>query len=288
MAAGDLVTATGHLEWRGWLVGTPLTNVTFAGLTGWLDLPAMRGTDADRPGRHGTFPGQKRLSGRTVEVELTVAYPDPDALAALRAATVLDEDPAEEPLVIWDGTPQARLVYARVERRNIPQDWAFSIGHERATVQWVTTDPRQYSVAEQTATIGLPAAGSGGLSFPIAFPLDFGSGVSGGQLTLTNSGDALTWPTFDITGPVAGPVITDTDTGQILQFDPTFEVPAGQTLTVESDARAVTLNGVPRGDKLTVRQWFGLQPGDNHIIFSSAGAFDPAASLTVRWRHSWM
>lgn len=290
MAAGDLVTASGHLEWRGLILGTPLSNVTFTKFDGWLDLPTMRGSDADRPSRHGTMPGQKRLGGRTVEVDLTVAYPDPAALPAIRAATVVAEDPVEEPLVIWAGTPQARLIWARIERRSIPTDWAFSIGQEHCTLQWVATDPRQYSVTEHTQSVGLlNSSGTGGLTWPLVFPLDFGTATSGvSQIVAVNAGDAATWPTLEITGPVTGPIVTDAGSGAQLIFAPTFALTAGQTLTVWSDARAVTVNGVPRADALQARGWFPLAKGTNRISFSSVGAYDVAARLTVKWRDSWM
>jgi hypothetical protein len=101
---------------------------------------------------------------------------DPSILAAIRAATVPDEDPVEEPLAIWAGTSEPQRVMARLERRAIPTDHEWSVGHHRCVLQWVATDPRRYSVAEYTSgMVGLLSPGVGGLSFPLSFPLSFGT-----------------------------------------------------------------------------------------------------------------
>lgn len=284
--AGELLTADLQVEWRGVLWGWPATSVGVTDLKGWFDY-SLRGSNADRPGRHGTMPGLKRGNERVVEVELTSLDDDEAILESIRAATTLDEDPVEEPLVVWAGTAEPRYVRARLERRAIPTDFDWSVGHHRAVLQWTVTDPRLYSVAEhESSLVGLPAAGPTGLVFPLTFPLAFGAGGSSNSTTVTNAGDTATWPTFVITGPVAGPTIT-TATGRKLQFASSFEVAAGSTMTVDTFARGVTVDGVSRSGDLIVRDWFPLPPGDTRLTFAGSGAYDPAAGLRVRWRDSW-
>lgn len=289
MTAGDLITAPFQIEWRGVLWGWPATAVGVTNLSGWLDLPNMRGQNSDRSGRHGSFPGQKFAGDRTIEVELTVIDDDTLALAAIRAATSLTEDPTEETFVAWFGTDAPQQVAARLERRAVPTDREWSIGHHRATLQFVATEPRRYALTASTGgPIGLPAAGVGGLPFPIVFPLTFGSGPVGGSLTVTNTGDAATWPTFTVTGPVTGPVITNVNTGQQLGFDPLFTVAAGQTMTVDTDTRSILVSGVSRSDRLYVRRWFPLPPGPTTVSFTSVGVYDPAAQFTVTFRSAYL
>lgn len=284
MAAGDLLTADLQIEWRGTLWGWPATNVGVTDFSGWFGW-TLRGSNAERPARHGTFPGRKRANERVVEVELTVFEEDTSALAAIRAATAYAEDPVEEELVVWAGTDAPQYVMARLERFAIPTDFDWSVGHHRATLQWVASDPRRYSVAEHTSSlVGLPAAGPSGLTFPLTFPLAFGTGSASNSTTVNNVGDSPTWPTFVITGPVTGPIVTNSTTGRKLQFASSFEVEAGQTMTIDTDSRSVTVDGVGRNGDLTVREWFPLNPGDTGITFAGTGAYDPAAGLTVRWR----
>lgn len=286
--AGELVTLPWHLEWRGQVYGYPLSAFTFSDVSGWLDTPPPRSTSVERPGRHGLFLGKMRGGGRTIEVELTLATHDLEALHALQEATVLEEDPQEEPLVIWSGTVEPQYVLARLERRAVPTDYQFSMGHHRARLQWVASDPRRYSVTEQGGSVGVPNVGSGGLEFPLEFPLDFGAGRGGSTLVITNEGSVAVWPVFTMTGPITGPIITLTNTGQSLVFDPTWTIAAGETVVVDTDARSVLLSGVPRDDRLHRRDWFPLAKGVNTIQFDTTGSYDPAAALSVAWRHGYM
>lgn len=286
MAAGDLVTADLELEWRNTLFGWPATTIGITDLQGWYGY-TLRGNNIERPSRHGTHPGLKRANERVIEVELTALDDDPTALTTIRTATALDEDPIEEPLVLRAGLATPQYVLARLERFHIPTDADWSYGHHRATLQWIATDPRRYSVTEHTESIGLPLGATGGLTLPATFPLAFGSGTGGGQLILTNAGDTSTWPTFTVTGPVTGPLITNTTTGRLLQFAAGFTVEDGQTMTVDTDARSVTINGVSRRDALVIAQWFPLTPGDTTVTFAGTGAYDPAASFAASWRDAW-
>ena len=291
MTAGDLVTAPWHVEWRGLLLGWPLTSTTLSGLTGWLDLPGMRTATADRPGRHGGYPGQQRAGSRLIEASFIVAREDAAALPALRDALAPTEDPVEEPLVIWAGTDAPQLVYARVERAAVPTDYEFSLGFERATVQWLSSGARRLSLAEHVEETGLIAGAlSGGLEWPLEWPIEWGTGTQvGGVLTVRNEGNVAAWPIFEVEGLVAGPIIRQQSTGETLRFDPSWTVDAGQVVEIDTDFRAVTLSGVRRDDRLWDRGWFPLLPGvDTSIAFTAAGAWTSSARLRCRWRDSSM
>lgn len=288
MVAGDLITDVWQVEWRSNLWGYPASDLAMTGLEGWLGYE-LRGSNIDRPARHGAYPGLKRLGERTIEVELSSMSDDPSLLAAVRAATVPDEDPVEEPLAIWAGTTEPQRVMARLERRAIPTDHAWSVGDHRCTLQWVATDPRRYSVAEFVSPmVGLPSPGVGGLSFPLAFPLSFGTPGIPGVVTVTNTGEAVTWPTYVMTGPVTAPIITNTTTGHVLQWASSFTLEAGQTMTVDTDARSVVVNGAARRDTLQVAEWAPLVVGENVIVFNGSGTYDPAAGLQIRWRSAYI
>lgn len=284
----SLITDLWQVAWRDVLWG-PGTTAEITNLQGWLELPDQRGSNAERPGRHGTYPGQQRSGERVIEVEITAMEDDPTFLATLRAVTALVEDPQEEDLVIWAGTDEPQMVRARLKRRAIPTDHDWSVGHHRATLQWVATDPRRYSATEYTQSIGLPPAPSGGLTWPITFPVTWtDTGIGRGQLTLTNAGDTPTWPVFTLVGPATGPIITNTDTGQQLQFDPDWTLGDGEILVIDTDARAVTFAaGVSRRDRLFVAQWFPFAVGDTHLTFSSVGSYSSAASLSATFRWAW-
>lgn len=288
MAAGDLITADWQLEWRGTLLGSG-TPYGWSDLDGWLSLPGMRVDDQARPGRHGAYAGQQLSDERVVTYEFTVlpyaGQTFAQAVDTLRRITAVEEAPDEEPLVVrLSGT--AWLVNARCTRRSLPVDRMYAAQARTSAVQWVATDPRLYSPAQQSLTVGLPSPGAGGLVFPLVFPLTFGTGLAGGNMALANTGTVTTWPTWQITGPVTGPVISNVDTGQVLSFDPAFAVAAGQTLIIDTDARTVTLQGVNRRDRLFIADWFGLRAAATaNVRFSAAGGYT-AGTLTALWRHA--
>jgi hypothetical protein len=126
------------------------------------------------------------------------------------------------------------------------------------------------------------------LSFPLSFPLSFGTPGIPGVVTVTNTGEAVAWPTYTVTGPVTAPIITNTTSGRVLQWASSFTLEAGQTMVVDCDARSVTVNGAARRDTLRVADWAPLTVGANVIVFNGSGTYDPAAGLTVRWRSSWI
>lgn len=288
VAAGDLLTTDGQIEWRGNLLGAG-TNYRYVDLQGWLDLPDFRGDDQPRPSRHGMFPSASLMGKRVVTYDyllgkgVTLAN-FPAAVAALQAMTAPTEDPQEEPLVVQLAGAKW-LSNVRCKKRSIPTDKQFALGYTQGAIQWEATDPRLYSPALHTIATGLVQAATTGLPFPLVSPLDFGAGGSGGFLTATNIGNLATWPTYTLTGPVTGPIITNHSTGQQLVFKPTFVVAAGQTLTIDSDLRQVTLQGVSVSNALVVRQWFPLLPGVvTRIDLASTGAYSSAVQLTALWR----
>jgi hypothetical protein len=285
--AGTLITAVNEIEWRDTLFGWPATNLGITDCSGWLDY-SLRGGNLERPGRHGTFAGQTYAEERVIEVELTAIEDDPALLIALRRATVPDEDPIEEPFAMWMGTDQPQVVMAKLKRRSIPTDHAFSIGHHRATLQFVASDPKRYAVTESTSPmVGLPTPGIGGLTFPLTFPLAFGTPGTPGSTTVTNTGEVPTWPVYTLTGPITGPVITTG--GAKLRFATDFELALGQTAVIDTDTRSILINGVARPDLLIQREWAYLPPDVPTVVaFTGQGVYDPAAGLVVSWRSAWI
>lgn len=289
MAAGDLLTTDGQIEWRSTLLGAG-SMWRLGSLSGWLDLPDFRGDDQPRPSRHGMFPNATLMSKRIVQATFlskgVALAAFPGGVAALQALTAPTESPAEEPLVI-QLNGQKWLCNARLKKRAIgPVDKQYAVGYTSLALQWEATDPKLYSPTLHTMSTGLAGAATSGLVFPLTFPLDFGSGLSGGFIGgVTNTGWVASWPQFAIAGPVTGPIVTNHDTGDRLLFNPSFVVSAGQTLTIDTDLHQVALNGVQANSQLFTRSWFPLLPNTpTRIDFAQVGTYDPAASLSVSWR----
>ncbi|MCP2261088.1 hypothetical protein LX15_004808 [Streptoalloteichus tenebrarius] len=291
LAAGDLLTTDGQIEWRGLVLGAG-TRYRWVKLEGWNDLPPARGGNTPHPSRHGTYLGRLLGDDRTITVELLITGPLDvfrEAVAAVRAATAWTEAPDEDPLVVRLHD-QTHMVMARCVRRAIPTDRHYALGLTRAAIQWVASDPRLLRLPAETREVSLQAPPAGGMRFPLVFPLRVGAGGSGGEATLVTTGNAPAWPLYHLRGPVPGPVI-DLG-GSILAFDPGFVVPAGQTLVIDTRHQAVTIDGtdLSRADRLWTRQWAPIPPGTSTRVrfFSAAGSagYSPDARLTVTWHHT--
>lgn len=292
MAAGDQLTTNGQLEWRGVLLGpgTVLRTIDFEGLH---DLPGVRSGGSVIEGQHGAFPTPALLDRRYITWNFKIAQPVAAAETAVaelqRITTLAEPGPAapEEPLAIQiDGLKL--LMFGQVIRRAVPTDRHQALGYVRGAVQWLCSDPRVFLLPQRTQNTGLPVAASGGLVFPLVFPLNFGTGSTGGVITAANPGRADAWPLFRITGPATGPVITDLDRGHKLVFDPAWVLPAGQT--VEIDTRPgyrtalFTPSGVSVAARLFTRQWFSIPAGSSGLrIGFTAGSYHVDARLDALW-----
>jgi hypothetical protein len=285
--AGELITASMQVQWRDALIGDPDGRIRLTEVRGWLESPDMRVGDVDRPGRHGMFAGELRTTGRIIEVDWRIVDDD-EALAQMRGIGTPSENPAEEPLALWVGTDEVQMVQARCHRWSIPTTVNWTTRVYEGSLMFKATDPRRYSINLSTASTGLPAPAASGLAFPLAFPLDFGAGTSGGEIMATNQGAAATWPVFTVTGPVTGPVITNLNTGQRLQFAGDFTVAAGQELVIDTDARTALIGGVTRRNELITAQWFPINADSSARIGFTASSYDASAQLQIQWRSAWM
>ncbi|WP_052372635.1 phage distal tail protein [Amycolatopsis taiwanensis] len=283
--AGESITRDGQLEWRGTLLGAT-TPYRWRDLEGWLDLPDVRDGDVAYDNVHGYQPGQLLVERRTITYTFVISGDAEDFAAAqrtLRAATAPTENPVEEPLVIQLAGLKS-MVHARVVRRSIPVPPNNASGYSVGAIQWRATNPRILHLPQQTPSTTPPAPGGGGLVFPLVFPLVFGSAQAGGELVLTNTGNAPAQPVWRITGPCTGPVITNADTGAQLAFDPTYVLPAGQSLKLSTEDRAVLLDsGVSRSNVMVTRGWFTLPVGVTRVRFDST---DHQGTLQCLYYHT--
>jgi len=290
MAAGDLITRDGQIEWRGVLLGagTPYRKV---GLEGWQDLADVRSDNPNISGYHGAYQGSLLSAPRVVTFSYLLATSTatfPGHVRELQRITALREDTTEEPLVIQlDG--RKHYAMARCHRRSIPVDKRYPLGYTTGAIEWVATNPRKYQLPQQSVSCSLAAPPVGGLVWPLVFPLDFNQTISGGVMTLTNNGNADAWPTFTVLGPMTGPTITNLTTGQKLVFNPVVTViPGGIEMVIDTRPSVRTV----RGAGTSVRQllisadWFAVPAGSSIQVGITSSTYDPAALLTAAWYHT--
>lgn len=95
--------------------------------------------------------------------------------------------------------------------------------------------------------------------------------------TLTNLGPVDTYPTATIAGPITAATVYFENATSVKTVAVATSVPNGQTLTVNFQARTVTLNGVDITSQVTIdSRWWALAPGAN-LVRSNV-----AATVTFR------
>ncbi|KOG89512.1 hypothetical protein ADK38_13890, partial [Streptomyces varsoviensis] len=216
---GSLITRDGQIQWAGLLFGpgTPY-QIDSTGLTGWDDLPGLDSADVARPDQHGSWPGAQWAKPRTVSAAVWLLPGRPEQAADVarefRAATGVHDSEQWLAVRLHGETLACR---ARVDRRVIPLDRTYQTqGVAKATLQWLSTDPRRFSSSEQSVRTTLPvpepglvwdgadrAGGAEGLRWPLEWgTADF---IADGTVTATNGGDAPVNPVVEFRGPVRRP-----------------------------------------------------------------------------------
>ncbi|MEV4096977.1 phage distal tail protein [Streptosporangium saharense] len=289
--AGELIAAPWQMQWGGLLIGTG-TPYSIQKLHGWLDLPGLDMGTTAKPTRPGSWGARPRPQSRVVTLELEVrAGVDrmDEVVSALRAATPRSLTADEAPLAVRL-RGETLMAFGKVSNRLIVVDHSFSQAlTPAATLQWLCSDPRCYELAERSVTITPGVSGSGGLVYPLAYPLTYGTAGASNNATATNIGNDPSSPLLTFTGPITTPRLVNTTLGYGLEF--AVDVLAGQTLVVDTDAGTVLLNG---SDRLYTRsnlsvpvEYFELYPGDNNLTLLAA-AFGTGASLTVTWKSAYL
>jgi hypothetical protein len=149
-------------------------------------------------------------------------------------------------------------------------------------VQWEALDPRMYSTALHSTTVGLPA-GSGGFGYNLVFPRNYGGGGAGGSLAAVNAGTAPSPWVARLDGPLVAPIITHQEQDRTIRVGVTLDV--GEFLVLDSLSRTALLGGTAsRYSSLVAPQWFDLTPGANTIRFLATSG---SGTLTFTWRDAW-
>ncbi len=252
-------------------------------LDGWAGADVRLSADP-RPGEHGAFAPSVLYGPRTLQLEGRIEAPTlplrraaEDRLSALTNALGgvplrVDEPPLSRQAAVWRAGRLSAVVRGTTARYTLPL---------------VAPDPRKYDVAEQNAPVGLLDTSGMGFSWPLTFPINFGSAGTGGDVNVTNTGNADTWPVLILTGPALNPVVRNNTTGERLTFS--IDLPAGSFLEVDAAERTVLLDGTAnrRTALSSGSSWPRIAPGPNTFQFR-ASTYSALASLVVRFRSAWL
>ncbi|MFD9603325.1 phage distal tail protein [Streptomyces sp. NPDC059970] len=255
------------------------------GLQGW-DSAEVRAEHTARQGDHGSWADPVYLGERPVTLAGLIEAPDKalldDALDRLRAAVSL----TDTPLVVYETVPKQ----ATVRRSGKPLLTYITDRTARFSVLVTAADPRRYALDEQAGVTPLPST-TGGLVFPVTFPVAFSAATVAGEIRTDNAGTVETRPVLVIDGPVENPsVFAQYADGSVRLLAYSQTLAAGDQLVIDTDAHTVVLNGnASRRRFLAVPSGWPVIPAGQSVAFQfRSDTYNATALLTVRWRSAWM
>ena len=252
----------------------------FEKLKDWYTLPGSKVAAESRPQAHGSFRiGQDWRQHATPSVEghyggRTYA----DTLAAIDTLMSLADGTPKTMTVADELRPTSREVSVRAI--TIPDTQGRPVID--FAIDMLAPDPKRYG-ATVSASTGLPSAGTG-ITYPITYPLSYGTPGDPGRVAVSNGGTANTFPMLEVAGGLdAGFSLVELGTGREVRFERV--IPQGSTVFLNPrtgrayiDAPANDVSGF-----LTRADWFVVPAGGSTSIqFAALGGVSGTPILTAR------
>ena len=233
---------------------------------------------------HGATASEGFYRPRVMTVEGLIIVPNAEAQSvaadSLFAAVALDQFT----LLVSE---QGRVRNLLAQRQDDVQITYLSDTIARYSIQIVAKDPLKYGDLVSTSTV-LPSS-SGGLTYPVTYPITYTGISETGIIRLENTGNtqAPVWLRVDGPVPAGGWTVTHVGKKQSLSFATSLALGSGEFVTVDMERREVLAQGQSaRAGYVTSRGWFSLDPGINDIAFSATN-YSSTALLTAATKPAW-
>lgn len=256
------------------------------GFEGWTDSVNPVVVQSQKAIGDGAFLAKRLyVQGRLITVEGMIATDSEEGTEDAWNDLVFRAFPLNEDIVM---THQGPGIHKFVTGRLISQvkPTQFMPNGFRFTLDFLCPDPYKYD-ADSTlfGTAGIVGDSSGGMEFPLTFPIVF-NGVpagSGNQIIINNIGNADTFPTFTVFGQLdAGWRIENETSGESLSFD--VDTTPLNTMVIDSKAETANIDGSPVTG-LVSGDFFTLKPGVN--VLKLFGNYFPDTTWSVSAKSAW-
>lgn len=252
---------------------------TLQNITGWHDSPPTRSAPIVRPGVDGTLDADPQDDARLIVVDGHIDAPHEGALLdAMRRVSSLLSNPKRGPLIVSEQMTGISAM-AEVRREGVARTVRDS--ECGAAFQWTlyAPDPTRYATTSNLVYVS-PYKEPGGHPFPVAFNIPFGQLGGGGFVTVRNNGERAVWPIIRIPGPATNPLVRVAG-GRTLRYLGTLAL--GETLTINSRNRTVTVNGASARTRLSPgSSYFPLPPGETVLFYDTDSDADTGIA-SIQW-----
>lgn len=263
---------------------------------GW-DGPDVQGAGViPRSGDHGAWASPQFYAARQLTLTVTASAPS-QALRDTARSLLQQAVPISDLAVLRYDEPVPKFTYVRrsgklTETYPTLSDVTFTIG-------MVAPDPRKYSMVQRSLPIGLlPSGVGGGMVEPFSVPFTLNSAPPPGTATAINGGNFATPPVAVMTGPVAGPTLSNLTTGQTVAWDSltlrTGDVFAVDFLNRQGYVNPTTVSTSPGIPSIggtywpadADSSWWQLGAGSTQVQFG--GTAGTGSTAQVYWRDAYI
>lgn len=270
---------------------------------GWDEAPGPRLGMNEKVAADGTYDSDAYLESRLVIVTGRIYSPTRSAMdAALRQLAGLSGERGRFEMTVtepdWTLTSEVRVA----RKAQIKRITTCAVGFQFAVI---APDPRKYATTESevTTSMGVPPGGGvmwDGPAGSTGLVWNNSAGESGviwqtdsgipGIITITNAGTADAPLSFTFSGAtnLPDPGVRNVQTGQRIVYD--GSITTGQVLTISSSTEggSVLLDGTNMGPALSQADWFSVPKESSIDIEFTSSGYDPAATMAVRWRDTYI
>lgn len=266
-----------------------------ATLDAWYALPSADPKVSKRPNAHGSYNLGQVFTKEHRPIVVGQYYGD-DAAAALVARNRLNALFSDGKPITMRVTDSLGVTSRQVWLLEASAAWRYDFSHFPFDLSFLAPDPRRYGPDIVAGPEGMPSAGSGLVwnlgTAPSTLYFDWGTAGAAGQVTLTNTGSAATFPRISVGGAgafAAGFRLTEVETGRELTFERATNL--GDVIVFDSRTQRATIsNG--GGDVtgfLSSRDWFSIPPGvTRRYQVNPLGAVSGAPTITVNAAPAFM
>jgi hypothetical protein len=255
--------------------------ITCEKVTGW-GSPGSKSQGQSREGEHGSSPAPNpKLEQRVMQISGRIDAPT----RLLRQQTELRLEAALG-LHLFDMTV-VDAIQLTVQAQRSGQ---ITVDDDTDTASnWLAEltcpDPRRYGEAKDL-TLNLPSV-SGGVQFPIRFPLRFTGTMDSGDAPATNAGNEDAPAKITFTGPLTSPRLTNQTTGQWVQYNDTLATASDFVVIYLRNPLVALLQGTAlRSGKVSTGgggTW-GIKPGANQLGFRAGGG---SGTAFIEWSDTY-
>lgn len=253
-------------------------------LDGW-DSAEVRAAVQQREADHGAWFTPGYLGERPITLTGKVEADDLTALDEAKERLLAAVSLSDTLLVVYESIPKQGVV--RKSGKPLFRYLSDTVAEYSLLV--TAADPRRYSTALRSEQTALPSV-SGGLTFPVTFPITWSAVTVSGDIDAHNEGSFPTSPRLAISGPVQAPqILCQRQDGSVQILAYSQDLASGDQLVIDTAEHTVVINGnASRRRWLSAPNgWPQISAGENVSFQFRASAYDASALLTVQWRSAW-